>query len=72
MPELRQWIARYIYNSMNKYPFTMTQRQHNTRLNIWIISGVAVLIILLLLWLTVADFIGDTDVAATVIPVANF
>ncbi len=50
----------------------MTQRRHNTRLNIWIISGVAVLIILLLLWLTVADFIGDTDVAATVIPVANF
>lgn len=50
----------------------MTQRQHNTRLNIWIILGVAVLIILLLVWLTVTDFIGNTDVAATVISVTNF
>jgi len=72
MLKLRQWIACYIYNSTNKYPFTMTQRQHNTRLNIWIILGVAVLIILLLVWLTVTDFIGNTDVAATVISVTNF
>lgn len=34
--------------------------------NIWLIIGVVVLIALLLIWLTVADFFGDTDVAAMV------
>jgi ABC-type cobalt transport system substrate-binding protein len=36
--------------------------------NIWLIIGVVVLIALLLIWLTVADFFGDTDVAAMVSP----
>lgn len=31
---------------------------------LWLVVGVIVLIILLLLWLTVADMLGDTDVAA--------
>lgn len=30
----------------------------------WLIVGVIVLVILLFLWLTIADFWGDTDVAA--------
>lgn len=33
----------------------------------WLIVGVLVLIILLIIWLTVADLFGDTDVAAQVI-----
>lgn len=33
----------------------------------WLIIGVIVLIALLIIWLTVADFFGDTDVAAQVI-----
>lgn len=36
--------------------------------NIWLIIGVVVLIAALLIWLTVADFFGDTDVAAMVSP----
>lgn len=32
----------------------------------WLIIGVLVLIALLLVWLTVADLFGDTDVAAQV------
>lgn len=36
--------------------------------NIWLVIGVVVLIALLLIWLTVADFFGDTDVAALVSP----
>ena len=32
--------------------------------NVWIVVGVIVLIVLLLLWLTFADMLGDTDVAA--------
>ena len=36
--------------------------------NNWLIIGVVVLIALLLIWLTVADFFGDTDVAAMVSP----
>lgn len=36
--------------------------------NIWLVIGVVVLIALLLIWLTAADFFGDTDVAALVSP----
>lgn len=36
--------------------------------NIWLVIGVAVLVILLIAWLTIAVFTGDTDVAATVAP----
>lgn len=40
----------------------------NSRTSMWLVIGVIVLIILLFLWLTVADFFGDTDVAAMVTP----
>lgn len=36
------------------------------RTSLWLIFGVGILIILLLLWLTIADFWGDTDVAACI------
>ncbi len=36
--------------------------------SMWLVIGVIVLIILLFLWLTVADFFGDTDVAAMIAP----
>lgn len=38
--------------------------QGRKRTNIWMVIGVVVLIVLLFVWLTVADFTGDTDVAA--------
>lgn len=38
------------------------------RASIWLIIGAICLIILLILWLTVADFLGDTDVAAFIAP----
>lgn len=34
--------------------------------NTWLMIGAVVLVILLLVWLTVADFSGDTDVAAII------
>lgn len=34
---------------------------------IWLVIGVVVLIILLVLWLTIADLWGDTDVAAQLV-----
>lgn len=34
------------------------------KLNAWLLIGVLVLIALLLVWLTIASFFGDTDVAA--------
>lgn len=46
----------------------MSQREHKSRTNTWLIVGVVVLIVLLFVWLTVADFLGDTDVAAFVAP----
>lgn len=41
----------------------MTDRKKTNR-NIWVSIGAVVLIILLIAWLTMADFSGDTDVAA--------
>lgn len=39
-------------------------KDKKSSVSLWLIIGVVVLIILLFLWLTVADFFGDTDVAA--------
>ena len=36
--------------------------------SLWVAIGAIVLIILLLVWLTFADLMGDTDVAAFVTP----
>lgn len=36
----------------------------NKKVNAWLVIGVIVLIVLLLVWLSVAEFTGDTDVAA--------
>lgn len=42
--------------------------KEKSTVNVWLVIGVVVLIALLLIWLTVADFFGDTDVAALVSP----
>lgn len=36
--------------------------------NVWVAIGAVILILLLIFWLTWADFLGDTDVAASVLP----
>ncbi|MBD5201863.1 MAG: hypothetical protein HDR83_09425 [Bacteroides sp.] len=36
--------------------------------SLWVAIGAIILIILLLVWLTFADFFGDTDVAAFIAP----
>lgn len=43
-------------------------RRKNRYVNTWVAIGAIVLIILLIIWLTMADFFGDTDVAATILP----
>jgi uncharacterized membrane protein YukC len=43
-------------------------RKNKNQTNIWIAIGAIFLIILLIIWLTVADFTGDTDVAAFIAP----
>lgn len=42
----------------------MEKRKERSKTSVWLAAGVAVLIILLIVWLTVADLWGDTDVAA--------
>ena len=37
---------------------------------VWLAVGVIVLIVLLIVWLTIADLWGDTDVAACIPPVS--
>ena len=41
-------------------------KERKQRTSIWLIFGVIVLILLLLLWLTDAISLGDTDVAACI------
>lgn len=44
------------------------RRNKVNRTSIWIAIGAIILIILLILWLTMADMWGDTDVAAAILP----
>lgn len=39
-------------------------RRWRRKTSVWMLFGVGILILLLLVWLTIADFWGDTDVAA--------
>lgn len=45
-------------------------RNGNSGTKVWLAIGVVVLIILLIIWLTIADLWGDTDVAAQLVNVA--
>lgn len=45
-----------------------SKNQRISRPSAWLVVGVIVLIILLIIWLTIADLWGDTDVAAMVLP----
>lgn len=40
------------------------EHRKKSRTSTWLIVGVLVLIALLIIWLTIADLFGDTDVAA--------
>lgn len=46
----------------------MSEKEKSKK-SVWLIIGVVVLIVLLFVWLTVADFFGDTDVAAFIAPI---
>lgn len=45
------------------------RRRRKHKVNLWMCVGVAVLIALLLIWLTIADIWGDTDVAVAIMPI---
>lgn len=49
----------------------MASSRKTNRVNLWLAIGVAILIILLIVWLTIADLWGDTDVAAFITPAAD-
>lgn len=46
----------------------MDKRSGSDKMNLWISIGAIVLMVLLIVWLTLADLWGDTDVAAMVLP----
>lgn len=48
----------------------MNDRENKSKKKVsgWLVVGVLVLIALLMIWLTVADLFGDTDVAAMITP----
>ena len=41
----------------------MEKRKKRSNTSVWLVAGVAVLIILLIVWLTVADLLGDSKAA---------
>ncbi|MBP2691546.1 MAG: hypothetical protein J6B44_06955 [Muribaculaceae bacterium] len=47
----------------------MTDKKQKAK-SLWIAFGALFLIILLIIWLTVADMTGDTDVAAFISPLS--
>lgn len=47
---------------------TKTRSSRRNRTNVWVAIGAIILIILLIVWLTFADFTGNTDVAAFLTP----
>lgn len=51
--------------------YIMNDSKRRVRPNLWLIIGVVILIVLLLLWLTFVDLTGDTDVAATILPMVS-
>lgn len=50
---------------MNDKEYLERSKRRN-RTNLWIGIGAIILIVLLLVWLTIADLWGDTDVAAMI------
>ena len=46
----------------------MASDKKKSRVNVWLVIGVGILVVLLIIWLTIADLNGDTDVAACVVP----
>ena len=46
-------------------------RKESKGVSTWRVIGAIVLIVLLLVWLSVADLLGDTDVAAFATPLLN-
>ena len=42
----------------------MSERKTKSGTTLWLAIGVVVLIILLMLWLTIADLLGDNELAA--------
>lgn len=49
----------------------MADKKKKNQTSLWVAIGAIFLIILLIIWLTVADFAGDTDVAAFIAPALN-
>lgn len=43
-------------------------KRNINKTNVWVAIGAVILILLLIFWLTWADMLGDTDVAAAVMP----
>lgn len=47
----------------------MSSKRKTNKTQTWLVIGACILIALLLVWLTMADLWGDTDVAAMIVPV---
>lgn len=52
--------------NITKLYITM-EKNKSSKTQLWLVIGVVVLIALLIIWLTIADFWGDTDVAAAIV-----
>lgn len=58
-------VGRFILYKINLKILYMSDSSRN-RNKIWLAIGAIILIILLIVWLTYANLLGDTDVAASI------
>ena len=58
----------YIFKTFQLLTQTVMKKESKKTTSLWVAIGAIILIILLLVWLTFADFFGDTDVAAFIAP----
>lgn len=61
-------MTRRKFDKHNYDDNELERRERKDRRSFWIYIGVAILILLLIVWLTIASFWEDTDVAAAILP----
>lgn len=58
-------------NRRDEFNDRESRKKRRNSVSLWASIGAVVLIILLIVWLTMADLMGDTDVAQFALPLAN-
>lgn len=61
-------MTRKKFDKHNYDEHELERRERKDRRSFWLYIGVGILILLLIVWLTIASLWEDTDVAAAILP----